>query len=59
MSKAKLKVEVKTGSQGEKVAELKPNVAITQASGQPKGKPVYRPKAKLTAHITINGRKRK
>ena len=58
MSKAKLKVEVKTGSGGPKIAEAKPKVKVEQASGQPKGKPVYRPKAKLTAHITINGKRR-
>lgn len=58
MSKAKLKVEVKAGKQGQKVAEAKPKVKVEQASGKPKGKPVYRPKAKLTAHITINGKRR-
>ena len=58
MSKAKLKVEVKTGKEGQKVAEAKPKVMVAQASGKPKGKPVYRPKAKLTAHITINGKRR-
>ena len=58
MSKAKLKVEVKTGSGGPKIAEAKPKVKVEQASGKPKGKPVYRPKAKLTAHITINGKRR-
>lgn len=58
MSKAKLKVEVKAGKQGQKVAETKPKVKVEQASGKPKGKPVYRPKAKLTAHITINGKRR-
>lgn len=55
---AKLKVEVKTGKQGQKVAEVKPKVKVEQVSGKPKGKPVYRPKAKLTAHITINGKTR-
>lgn len=58
MSKAKLKVEVKTGKEGQKIAEAKPKVMVAQASGKPKGKPVYRPKAKLTAHITINGKSR-
>ena len=58
MSKAKLKVEVKTGSQGQKVAESKTKVVVAPASGKPKGKPVYKPKAKLTAHITINGKRR-
>lgn len=56
---AKLKVEVKTGSSGPKIAEAKPKVVITQAKGEPKlpgvGKPIYRPKAKLTVHL----RKRK
>ena len=56
---AKLKVEVKTGKQGQKVAEVKPKVKVEQASGKPKlpgaGKPIYRPKAKLTVHL----RKRK
>ena len=55
---AKLKVEVKTGKQGQKVAEVKPKVVIAQASQKPKGKPVYRPKAKLTTHLTINGKRR-
>lgn len=36
MSKAKLKVEVKAGKQGQKVAETKPKVKVEQASGQPK-----------------------
>ena len=58
MSKAKLKVEVKTGKEGQKIAEAKPKVMVAQASGKPKGTPVYRPKAKLTAHITINGKRR-
>lgn len=58
MSKAKLKVEVKTGKEGQKIAEAKPKVMVAQASGKPKGKPVYIPKAKLTAHITINGKRR-
>lgn len=52
---AKLKVEVKTGKQGQKVAEVKPKVVIAQAKGKPKlpgaGKPIYRPKAKLTVHL--------
>lgn len=59
---AKLKVEVKTGKQGQKVAEVKPKVKVEQASGKPKlpgaGKPIYRPKAKLTTHLTINGKRR-
>ena len=55
---AKLKVEVKTGKQGQKVAESKTKVVIAQASQKPKGKPVYRPKAKLTTHLTINGKRR-
>lgn len=58
MSKAKLKVEVKTGKQGQKIAEAKPKVKVEQAGSKPKGKPVYKPKAKMTAHITINGKKR-
>ena len=56
---AKLKVEVKTGKQGQKVAEVKPKVKVEQAKEKPKGKPVYRSRAKLTAHITINGKRRK
>lgn len=59
MSKAKLKVEVKAGKQGEKVAESKTQVKVEPAKSKPKGKLVYRPKAKLTTHLTINGRKRK
>lgn len=59
---AKLKVEVKIGKQGQKVAEVKPKVKVEQAKEKPKlpgaGKPIYRPKAKLTAHITINGKRR-
>lgn len=55
---AKLKVEVKTGKQGQKVAEVKPNVKVEQASGKPTAKPIYKKKAKLTAHITINGKRR-
>ena len=57
MSKAKLKVEVKEGSQGQKIAEAKPKVAVAQASNKQKGKPVYRTKAKLNTHLKI-GRKR-
>ena len=57
MSKAKLKVEVKTGKQGQKIAESKTQVKVEQASGNPKGKPVYRSKAKLNTHLRI-GRKR-
>lgn len=55
---AKLKVEVKTGKQGQKVAEVKPKVKVEQASGNPNAKPIYKKKAKLTAHITINGKRR-
>lgn len=55
MSKAKLKVEVKTGKQGQKVAEVKPKVKVEHAKGKPKlpgaGKPIYRPKAKITVHL--------
>lgn len=55
MSKAKLKVEVKTGKQGQKIAESKTQVKVEQASGKPKlpgaGKPIYRPKAKITVHL--------
>lgn len=58
MSKAKLKVEVKTGTQGPKVAESNAKVVVAQATNKPKGKPIYKPKAKLTAHITINGKRR-
>lgn len=58
MSKTKLKVEVKTGKQGPKIAEAKPNVQVAQAAGKPAGKPIYRSRAKLTAHITINGKRR-
>lgn len=54
---AKLKVEVKTGKQGQKVAEMKPKVKVEQAKERPKGKPVYRSKAKLNTHLKI-GRKR-
>ena len=53
---AKLKVEVKTGKQGQKVAEVNPKVVIAQASQKLKGKPVYRPKAKINTHLKI-GRK--
>ena len=55
---AKLKVEVKPGKQGQKVAEVKPKVVIAQASQKPTAKPIYKKKAKLTAHITINGKRR-
>lgn len=55
---AKLKVEVKTGKQGQKVAEVKPKVKVEQAKGKPTAKPIYKKKAKLTAHITINGKRR-
>ena len=58
MSKAKLKVEVKTGSKGPKIAESNTKVVAAQASSKPKGKPIYKPKAKLTAHITVNGKRR-
>ena len=57
MSKAKLKVEVKTGKEGQKIAESKTQVKVELASGKPKGKPVYRSKAKLNTHLRI-GRKR-
>lgn len=57
MSKAKLKVEVKTGNQGQKVAELKPKVVIAQAAVKPKQKPIYRSKAKLNTHLRV-GRER-
>lgn len=53
MSKAKLKVEVKTGSQGQKVAEVKPKVVITPTTQKLKGKPVYRSRAKLNTHLRI------
>ena len=53
---AKLKVEVKTGKQGQKVGEVKPKVKVEQASQKPTAKPVYKKKEKLTAHITINGK---
>ncbi len=59
MGKAKIKVEVKSGSQGPKISESRPTVVVTQASGKPTGKPIYKPKAKITAHITVNGKKRK
>lgn len=55
MSKAKLKVEVKTGSSGPKIAEGKPNVVVTQTTSKSKlpgaGKPIYTPKAKITLHL--------
>lgn len=57
MSKTKLKVEVKTGAQGQKIAEVKPQVKIAPAVSKPKGKPIYKPKAKINTHIKI-GRKR-
>ena len=57
MSKAKLKVEVKTGSGGTKIAETKQKVEVTSAAKSPKGKPVYRSRAKLNTHLRI-GRKR-
>lgn len=57
MSKAKLKVEVKTGSQGPKIAESKTTVVVAQATSKPKGKPVYQSKAKLNTHLRV-GRKR-
>lgn len=59
MSKAKLKVEIKKGKQGTKVAESNNQVKVEPAKENPRGKPIYRPKAKLTTHLTINGRKRK
>ena len=58
MSKPKLKVEVKTGGQGPKIAEAKPKMEIKQATGKPAGKPIYRSRAKLTTHLTINGKRR-
>ena len=58
MSKAKLKVEVKTGTQGPKVAESNAKVVVAQAASKPKGKPIYRSKAKMTTHLTINGKRR-
>ena len=54
---AKLKVEVKTGNQGQKVAEVKPKVKVEQAKEKLKGKPVYQSRAKLNTHLRI-GRKR-
>lgn len=57
MSKAKLKVEVKTGSQGEKVAESTAQVKVEQTKAKPKGEPVYKSRAKLNTHLRI-GRKR-
>lgn len=52
---AKLKVEVKTGKEGQKVAEVKPKVKVEQAKEKPKlpgaGKPIYKPKAKITMHL--------
>ena len=57
MSKAKLKVEVKAGKQGQKVVEAKPKVKLEQAKGKPKipgaGKPIYKPKAKITMHLKV------
>ena len=57
MSKAKLKVEVKEGKQGQKVAEVKPKVKVELAKGKPKlpgaGKPIYKPKAKITMHLKV------
>ena len=57
MSKAKLKVEVNTGSQGQKIAEAKQKVKVEQAKGKPKipgvGKPIYKPKAKITMHLKV------
>lgn len=58
MSKPKLKVEVKTGKQGPKIAEAKPKVEVKTAKEKPTAKPIYRSRAKLTAHITINGKRR-
>lgn len=58
MGKTKLKVDVKTGKQGQKIAQIKPQVLVAQAATKPKGTPVYKSKAKLTAHITINGKRR-
>ena len=54
---AKLKVEVKTGKQGQKIAESKTQVKVEQASEKPKlpgaGKPIYKPKAKITMHLKV------
>ena len=51
----KLKVEVKAGKQGQKIAEVKPQIKVEQASGKPKlpgaEKPIYKPKAKITMHL--------
>lgn len=58
MSKPKLKVEIKTGKQGQKIAEIKPKVEMKTATEKPTSKPIYRSRAKLTAHITINGKRR-
>lgn len=57
MSKAKLKVEVKTGSSGPKIAEAKPKVVVAPTAQNLKGTPIYRSKAKLNTHLRI-GRKR-
>ena len=58
MSKPKLKVEVKTGKQGSKIAEAKPKVEMKKTTEKPAGKPIYRSRAKLTTHLTINGKRR-
>ena len=54
---AKLKVEVKTGKQGQKVAEVNPKVKVEQTKGKAKlpgaGKPIYKPKAKITMHLKV------
>lgn len=57
MSKAKLKVDVKTVIQGEKIAEAKPKVVLSHTASKLKGKPLYRSTAKLNTHLRI-GRKR-
>ena len=57
MSKAKLKVEVKTGKQGQKIAQSETKVVVAPSKEKPKGKPVYQSKAKLNTHLRV-GRKR-
>ena len=46
---AKIKVKVKAGSQGK---PLETRIAEFKAEQGEKGKELYRPKAKLTTHIT-------
>ena len=53
---AKLKVEVKAGKQGQKIAETKQKVVVAQSSQKMKGQPIYRSRAKLNTHLK-NGRK--